>query len=502
MDVDFNVSQELNTPIKKIKNLTLTSPFQFSPPNLYPSLDDLGTEMSNKGYSRKLTNNVLDELNARASEISRYIKQPLTNTTNIGSSPTAQRRKRYSGIHRQKFNKMDSISSHYAAGRQHQQLHEHSQVVHQHQLPYHAVSHTSPPPMKRTEMYSPNRMRLDSEDKREPDEIMSSVTKRRRTLHGPEEVLPSLTQPGHNQSTAIDLEPDMHDVSSPFELNSSPIRKISPSKGSMNLNELLNDFTTKTNDISPTRLPMPVASRNQLMRSPTIKASSTTVRNLSTTSPVQPPQAAAASAQPKFMERQFLKPKPILRPQPLGSNSPSRVRVSSLEMAGVKSSSSNSISSLSKKPSTVSLNVPTSHTALKAPHGGSGIPVLSRKSSHSTLNHINNPTPTLQKKTSIPTLQKKTSIPKLASKPSIPRFDSLHPKPSPSSHSTTTPQPFSLYNRPTISSSQKSIETSAPHSTSTSQLKHKMSSSSLQPQKRTESRFSRFLNLGKEKQWA
>lgn len=144
----FNVSFELNTPIKRIQHLTLNSPSMNT--SIYPNLDDItsgpssnGMEnmsvlststtlpsaieedehkenlnsfnelsmtsnMLNKGYSKKLTTNVLDELNLRANEISQLTKSPPPQKAEV------IRNKRYSGAHRAKFNSMEPISQHFS----------------------------------------------------------------------------------------------------------------------------------------------------------------------------------------------------------------------------------------------------------------------------------------------------------------------------------------------------------------------------------------------------
>lgn len=405
MDMEYNISQELRTPIKRIKNLTLTSPtFQFLPPNLYPSLDKLDTQMTDKGYSRKLTTNVLEELNARATSV-------LANTTNTShSSPAHPHRnqgKRFSAAHHRKFGKMELISSHYAATRCFDQQ-----------------AATLPPrPTTRSVQRLPNPThQADALDpKRVPDEVLSSVTKRRRTLLGAEEVPhppplsplapPLLLQP------CIESRPQMNYVASPIdEIDSSPIRKISPSKGSLNLNELLHDYTTKTTDISPTRALLPA--------------------HQATTAPVR------ATADALTIEHQFLKPRPILRAAG-PAQAQVRQRMSLLELAGVKHSTK-----------------------------------LSKTSSHSSL----------------PTNHSKTNIPVLTKRPSVPRFDTSRPQSRRGSTATkpniTIPQPFLLYNKPTIASSQKSIDSDRKEPSRS--LKHKALASSLPPQKRTESRFLRF----------
>lgn len=181
----------LNTPIKKIRGLRLSS----SPrsPN-EPLAEPLFSEMVNRGFSQKISENVLHELDKRAAAI-----------TGIADARKPQR-KRYSNNHRLLFHKMESILSHYAASR--------------------AEPH-------------------------------SSATKKRRTLNGPEELFGDLDK--ENESPTRRKEPASREVvtlskvpnltPTPSTLERMPLRspetspsrftKISPSKGSMNLNGLL-----------------------------------------------------------------------------------------------------------------------------------------------------------------------------------------------------------------------------------------------------------------------
>jgi len=180
----YNTSFELSTPIRKIKYLTLNSPKSGNKSPIYPNLDDIvisppdkenyhartnvASSMLNKGYSKKLTNNVLAELNSRANEISKSIKSP---PPDLGHRSVQQRRnKRYSGIHWSKFNKMESISDHYSVNHydnmdiDHQNVHD---SIHQ----IHHKQHISP-------------LKVSPEKKLNSLEMFSdeSHNKRRRTL--------------------------------------------------------------------------------------------------------------------------------------------------------------------------------------------------------------------------------------------------------------------------------------------------------------------------------
>ncbi|KAF8002729.1 hypothetical protein HF325_003694 [Metschnikowia pulcherrima] len=255
--MDESYVSVLNTPIKKIRNLTLHSPGLVSPVR-YPSMSDfpmghdsINESMLEKGFSQTLSSAVLDELDNRAKEISSNVS-----ITNSAAKSLLTNTKRYSGIHRPLFSKMESISSHYAASRQTEQTDQ---------------------------------------------DISSSATKKRRTLNGPEEIFfatqddPSPTRrkihisPGKNgERLAIPLRQTAKHLSNdlfagrlqPLQLNvplkavspvkeapaspemsnallcSSPLKTpgISPSKGSMNLHGLLLDDSKFAKPEGPVRI--------------------------------------------------------------------------------------------------------------------------------------------------------------------------------------------------------------------------------------------------------
>ncbi|KAK6463799.1 hypothetical protein DFJ63DRAFT_335314 [Scheffersomyces coipomensis] len=473
----------LNTPIKKINQLSLNSPFQ-SPSSpilnsspVYPTLNDIivkstpidfntnnhnvSSIMTNKGYSQKLTNNVLMELNNRANQLSSsmMLKSPPTTSSNTiknSAKLNSNRKKRYSGIHRGLYNGMESISSHYSVKTN--TVNEDGDVNIVHNIDNNVS------PEKQIGMV---------------DGDQEASVKRRRTLNGPDEVLRyiptfQLSPESSNQSDQLPKEklihkpnltmtsstiPTLHNTTKDnnnTDNKSSPLRKISPSKKFMNLNALL------TGDEEPSEVDMLNGSPNK---------------------------------------DKFLKPFPP-------SN---KLRPSSLQMAGVGNVSSqtlhkkSSIPQLQKKASNSSIN--SNVTLTKKPsipqlQRKSSIPQLQKKPSIPQLQHKpsipqlhNKPSiPTLQHKPSIPTLQRKSSIPQLQPAAHITSHnDSRMTSPSRSysnrsisSVSTTTtthdkilsksskinepshykinpnskvtiPQPFSLYNKPTISSSQKSL---------------------------------------------
>lgn len=183
----FNMSMELRTPIKKLDRLNLHSPT--SNCSIYPMIEDIfdtnvTNSMLNKGYSQKLTNNVLQELNLRASTIN---NSNINNMNSLGKptspNPINRRNSRYSQIHKKQFQNMTSIQNHYSV-----------------------------------KEWNTTRSSQESKD------LSSSDIKRRRTL---------------TSDDMLSYKPIQSE-----QLHSSPIRKISPSKKHLNLHQLLNEHDT------------------------------------------------------------------------------------------------------------------------------------------------------------------------------------------------------------------------------------------------------------------
>ena len=402
---DMDVDTSLSTPIKKIKGLSLGSP-------LYPSLNDfqldnMANQMVNRGYSQTLTSNVLEELNARASELSPNIC--LSPSNNVSTTSASRRNKRYSGIHRAKFNKMESISNHYSV-----------------------KNRDADSNINRNDVGKRNLANMDI------------INKKRRTLMGMEQTLK--------------LSPVKYTVpqnSSPIKESpqSSPIKKISPSKKSMNLNKLLNEDEGKRS----TSLGM---------------------------AGVSPIRTLSVLSIPKLA-------KPTLIPKDSHNSASPRIKHSIPQLHDTKFTNQENKENapIPRSPSSKSQKL-TFNTTLQ------NNPALSNKQQIPVLSHKLS-IPSLSQKLSIPKLSHKLSIPKLSHKLSIPSLSHKHssstfqkpPKPLskskssyhdsikliprqekqafPKSNSTnlsdqqpkryTIPKPFSLYNKPTISSSQKSL---------------------------------------------
>lgn len=415
MDYDTSCSV-LNTPIKKIRNLTLTSPKQPSPIR-YPSMSDFPVKsdsifqnMVDKGYSQTISNKVLRELDSRANEISTR----LVGASGPNVASASHKKKRYSGVHRPLFSKMESISSHYAASR--------STGVNS----------------------SPVR------------DFPSSATKKRRTLNGPEEIFGSDKE---NELPSRRKEPRPEPLSAAS--SRIPVLGATPA-----LAPTQNTHMSRTLSPGPSTSPVLLLSPFRAEQTPLHASESSTW-----SSSLSPLKFTKISPSKGSMDLNLL----LRGNDEFAKPAIPRVRQSSLQMAGVVNYPSPgqgllkkpSIPTLQKRPSVASLQ--------KKP----SIPSLQKKPS----------IPTLQKKPSIPTLQKKSSIPTLQKKPSVPSFktpaptlnkktsvssfqrpaipkhssvQSLHTrpeerKPAVAHHNITVPKPFSLYDRPTISLSQKSL---------------------------------------------
>lgn len=407
------MSPGLNTPMKKIRNLSIRSPgspqnlppLDFAPsyPLQYPVLDNMAT----RGYSQTLSTKVLRELDSRAAEIRRNF--PTSTTKSATNTPNP-------------FSQLESISLHYAAGR--------------------AQTNTSPG-------------------------YGSSATKKRRTLNGPEEIFgpdkenespvrrkmpelgPTLSSLRSSPVKEVPLAPLAlpslrHSPASFSRPSLSPL-KISPSKGHMNLNGLLRG---EDGDASA-----PKSRATSLESAGVLPAKFAVPRSRASRHPSFQPSAPLAV--PPLLKKPSI---PTLSKKP-------------------------SVPSLQKKPLAPHLGEKPQmkkHMSLSQLQNTLCIPQLHTKPSMPQLQKKPS-IPQLQKKPSIPRLQKKSSIPQLQKKPSIPQLHSrppsaeTHPRPSISqlhknlplapalagrSH-VTVPQPFSLYNKPTILLLQKSLALAA-----------------------------------------
>lgn len=478
----------LNTPIKKIRNLTIHSP-ELTSPIRYPNMNDfpmnhdpICESMVERGYSQTLSNAVLMELDSRVKEISSNVDNPSSTVR-----PTLSQRKRYSGVHRPLFSKMDSISSHYAATRQ--------------------TEHT-------------------------PQEIPSSATKKRRTLNGPEDIFfssqedPSPTRrkahvnPGssHNESLANPSRQNSRNVSNdlfagrlqPLQLNvplksnsSSPGKKgpqshfvsssllrsspfkspsISPSKGSMNLHGLLLDDSNFAKPEGPVRI------RQTSLQMAGVKPPETNIPSLlrkASSSELQKPRFHFDTQKKPGLES--------LNKKPSIGNLRNKSSMSSLHQKP-------SVDSLKKKPSIPNLqkkpSIPTFQNISKSSSTSSHLynGTFSSAQKGNKLPSYNN-IPCLNHKALEDTRMGSSSIPRLGSFRPTERKSSVSGKNLPpeklresmtrTKSNVTIPKPFSLYSKPTISSSQKTFG-------SQNSLNSAMSDTSLLASQRSLNRFQKF----------
>ena len=332
-------SDSMNTPIKKIQELSIASP-------------NIKQIMVDKGYSNSISDKVLNEINYKLQEI------PSSPVHDGSPEPQDQ----FSKMHNLDFSKMESIMNHYS--------------------------------MKRMNNYNNN------------------STKKRRTLTGIEET------------------------------HSSPLKgKISPSKKSMNLNELLHNTnhpsTIHSNDrkfsFPRSKTPSPYKNNTfaQRPKLPTLQSKSSIPRLQKNTSATNLTPGSPLEKKPSSSHlNRSLEKKPSsshlnrsLEKKPSSSHlnrslekKPSSSHLNrSLEQ---KPSSNHWNRSLEKKPSTSHLDTQSSLNK-KVTNPQKPVPRLQSKSSIPQLDKQNS----LQKKPSIPQLQKKSSIPQLQKKTSIPQLN-------------------------------------------------------------------------------
>lgn len=374
MDVpgSFDSSMELSTPIK---NLRLGSPSRLSP--IYPNLDDilpsssppLNSYMQSLGYLRKLSSNVLKELNQRASQISEKMKSP--------PSSHAQARRR---------SKLESISSHYSV-RARKKLHnkESPQSASQSNTNFISNSNSNSTSTSQSVEYK------EHSNKRE-SLVGSAYSKRRRTSN-------------------LAGEPNMIHLPrlSPLKQFSSPLKRISPSKKYNDLHSILTlEPEEKT---SPVKFAVP-----------------------------KPPTRTLTS-RPSVLQLAGVKPLPA------NHNS------THTTLSG--SPSSKLLTSTKKPPAPVlsktqALKPKTSASSLKAQPNQ-----LHSKQPPNQPNHPHSLSLSHSLSRSVPNLAANSSIPSLKPAPKVKLTRSPTSR---SLKAPTVPQPFLLYDKPTVSSSQKSLD--------------------------------------------
>ena len=340
--------------------------------------------MLQKGYSQKITNNVLSELNSRAQQL---LGSPppisrLNNYSNGDSSSNKvmnRRNKRYSTIHMNKFTQMDSINQHYS--------------VH---------------------MKTPSPQKSESPSSGEMEE---SATKRRRTLNGSDQIV---AVPVIQKETTV-------------ENNSSPNRKISPSKGSRDLNSILRRKTTETGSPNKENFVTPYPPTNKLRQSSLEMAG---VVHTSSPSQHQQQQQQKLADPPCLYKKRSI-------PQLQKKSIPSLQRKSSIpSFSGTPSPNMSSM---------YFAHLPVNNMPPPPPPHGSHLPALNKKPSFTQTNKNTPRLTRVSPSKSIPSSVSSRSVDSraLQNSTNLPTMTK--------SKSVTIPQPFSLYDKPTVSSSLKSL---------------------------------------------
>ncbi|EGW32042.1 uncharacterized protein SPAPADRAFT_152410 [Spathaspora passalidarum NRRL Y-27907] len=429
MNIDMNINTNIdtvsmNTPTKKIRELTLASP---PPDYLNSPTSSIATCMVNKGYSHKLTNNVLSELNDRANEISMMINSPPESRSSegsSGSSSSGNRSKRFSIIHRSRFNQMESISQHYS--------------VHD-----------------------------------------SSSNKRRRTLNGKDEIvaIPILT----NKEDEDQRKDSIRKIS-PVKMSSTKISpskspnkispsKISPSKRSMNLHAQLNEKSIQVSDsgspskrefIRPTGVPKTRIGSLELSGVKSLQRKSSIPQLQDTHTLSKKPSIPQLQKKPSIPQLQKKPSIPQLQKKP---SIPQLQKKPSIPQLQKKPS----IPNLNKKPSTSQLyHSPSLASRVSSTTTASTTTTVTATTTTNLMPPPPPPPPphsythspshkTISRKSSIPQLQKIPNLSRISPSKSL-NHNVLHNSTNiPKSRSVTIPEPFSLYDKPTISSSQKSL---------------------------------------------
>lgn len=182
------------------------------------------------GYSQKLSQSVLGELNKKAAEMRDVTFESLVESDNLEC--------RFNKSHQRQFNKMDSISNHYSAIRRRKQMEQRKRK--------------SVEPMKRIEMEEEQleviKTPKKDQSKRGSDIKLGSGSKRRRTIRGPREV-PDSFKSGMMSGMATEISTDINapnEWTLPGDNTESIPSSKSSAKNILSRNTLLN----VDNDIS------------------------------------------------------------------------------------------------------------------------------------------------------------------------------------------------------------------------------------------------------------
>lgn len=378
---------ELNTPIK---NLRLGSPSSLSP--IYPNLDDilpsssppLNSYMQSLGYLRKLSTNVLKELNQRASQISEKMRSPPSS-----HSQTTQRRR----------NKLESISSHYSVRTKKKSA---------------PNSTTNSTTNSSTNSTSINSTEYKEHSNKRESLVGSAYSKRRRTSN-------------------LAGEPNMIHLPrlSPLKQLSSPLKRISPSKKYNDLHSILT--------LEPEEKSSPVKFA------------------------VPKPPTRTLTTRPSVLQLAGVKPLPAstLKQTTLSGSPSSKLLNNSAKLLSNPGTKPQLQKAIPVLPKTQSLKPKSSSSSLNQKTHPIPNPMHPNQPHSHSLSHSSS------SRTNLSHPMSSRSVPNLAADSLSHSIPSLKPAPkvkltrSPTSRSLkapTVPQPFLLYDKPTISSSQKSLD--------------------------------------------
>ncbi|CAH6719172.1 hypothetical protein CLIB1444_02S02542 [[Candida] jaroonii] len=283
--------------------------------------------MVDKGYSNTISDVVLNEMN-------KYID--IDDYESPDDSP--KQHNKFDSIHKSSFSKMESISDHYTV--------------------YQKKKRRTLTGIEESPVFEGN-----SELTRKP---LSPIKSLSPTKH----LTPNISPDTHKEL------PSPNRSQSP---NKSP-NKISPSKKSYNLNDIL----TRKISYPKSRTPSPLKDKSNLQSKPLPKVPS------------------MVTEKPRIPSLQHQSSIPKLQ---------AKTSVPSFRQSNIKSSIP-----------TVKNSITSQNTSIPTLNHKSSIPTLNHKSSIPTLNHKSS-TPTLNHKSSIPTLNHKSSIPTLNHKSSIPTLN-------------------------------------------------------------------------------
>ncbi|CCH41237.1 hypothetical protein BN7_774 [Wickerhamomyces ciferrii] len=172
--------------------------------------DDLARSIKEKGYSSNISTKVLSELNQRAASKNSHLQNK--------SSVLSPRSSRYNTSHRSRFQKMDSISSHYAAS------------TRRNQVQARMDSMSKPINRQELEQDKENIPSYDPNSKRSGNSDIASAAKRRKTEVGVKEVRSSYKPTLTPSKKETNLQKILNSLpSAPKEIKETKTLKTKPS---------------------------------------------------------------------------------------------------------------------------------------------------------------------------------------------------------------------------------------------------------------------------------